>query len=196
MTLLYLTPKSMHLYHVNQLMWVMHKNSCIHLAGSSVSLPAALLAKSLLDAAHHDDRGLRMGLADLVAPVILSAMAEVGFATVDRARHILPSGARSTGPLQRTGWRNSHHHHFTMVFPLLWWFGVTWSSKLQINWTVYAISLTSMTAKWLNNSTRVGLSILLQFCRIPWWNFVVPFHQSSLVRPRVVFCPLSVTSLL
>jgi hypothetical protein len=64
------------------------------------NIPAALLAEAHLAAGDGDDGRLGVRLADLVAAVVVAALAEVGLAAVHRARRALrPGGA--TGPRAR-----------------------------------------------------------------------------------------------
>ena len=70
-----------------------------------MNIPAALLAEAHLAAAADDGR-LGVRLADLVAAVVVAALAQVGLAAVHRARRALrPAGA--AGPQARALYRAS-----------------------------------------------------------------------------------------
>ena len=76
-------------------------------------IPAALLAEAHLAAGDDDDGRLGVRLADLVAAVVVAALAEVGLAAIHRARRALrPGGATGTRARAlhrargRRGWRS------------------------------------------------------------------------------------------
>ena len=70
---------------------------CFGLRNCCTYIPAALLAEAHLAAGDDDDGRLGVRLADLVAAVVVAALAEVSFAAVHRARRALrPGGATGT----------------------------------------------------------------------------------------------------
>ena len=74
---------------------------CFGLRNCCTYIPAALLAEAHLAAGDDDDGRLGVRLADLVAAVVVAALAEVGLAAVHRARRALRAPAAPPGPERR-----------------------------------------------------------------------------------------------